>query len=83
MTSSSSAQWHRLQGSETAATTWKNGRVVAAVLELDLPSGVRNVRLLEPRDFLFAEHQRLGRERILDLLDLRGSDDRRRDARFV
>ena len=52
-------------------------------LELDARDWVRDVRLLESRDLLVAQRQRLGREGVLHVLELGGADDRRRDARLV
>jgi hypothetical protein len=45
--------------------------------------GVRDVRLLEPLDLVRAQRQLLGCDRLLEVLDLRRPDDRRRHAGLV
>ena len=44
---------------------------------------MRDVRLLEPRDLVVAQRELLGRERVLEVLELRRADDRRGDAGLV
>ena len=44
---------------------------------------MRDVHGLEPLDLLLAQRERLGRECVLDVLDLRCSHDRRCDAGLV
>ena len=45
--------------------------------------GVGDVGLLELGDLVLAQRQLLGGERIFEVLDLRGTDDRRRHAGLV
>jgi hypothetical protein len=58
-------------------------RFAKGVLELDPGDRMRDVRILEPQDLCVAQRQFLRRERVLNVRDLRGSDDRRRYSGLV
>ena len=44
---------------------------------------MRHVQVLEPSDLLVTQRERLGSERVLDVGELRGPDDRRRHSWLV
>jgi hypothetical protein len=70
------------------AICWKRdnghvGRRLAARLEIDSGDLVRDVRFLEPCDFVVAQRQLLGCERVLKVCDLCRAHDRRGDGGLV